>query len=357
MTPTAAAAPLRAVHERQGAVFTAAAGFEFPAWYGSDPVASVAAEYAAARDGAALVDLCERACLDVTGALRQKFLHNLVSQDVQGRAPGQGCQAALMDVKGHVQALFRVLVMPDCVRLELPRQRLADVEATLLHYRVAAPVRFAARPVSVLGLSGPRALGVLARAGWSAPALGAEDHATGVVAGHDARLVRASELPGDGYVLHAAPEAAGALWDALVAAGARPLGRHALDALRIEQGQPWYGFDVDTDNLLHETGQVARYHCSTKGCYVGQEVIARLEARGGNVNKALRGLRLEAAAAPGDVITAEDQEVGRVTSAAVSPRLGPLAMGYVHRNHYAPGTRVAVAGRPATVTSLPLEPR
>jgi folate-binding protein YgfZ len=110
---------------------------------------------------------------------------------------------------------------------------------------------------------------------------------------------------------------------------------------------------VTDENLLHETGLLREYHSPTKGCYVGQEVVARLEARGANVNKLLRGLRLTSPAAPGDVVRAEDKDVGRVTTAAVSPRLGPVALAYVHRSRAEPGSTVEVAGAPATVVALP----
>ena len=166
------------------------------------------------------------------------------------------------------------------------------------------------------------------------------------IAGHPLRLVRAGDLPGGGFVLHAAPEDAAAVWEALRAAGARPVGRDVLDALRVEALRPWYGSDVTEQNLLHETGLVAECHSPAKGCYVGQEVVARLEARGGHVNKALRGLRLSAPAAAGAAVTAEGREVGRVTTAAVSPRLGPIALAYVHRDHFAAGTAVEVGRGP-----------
>jgi folate-binding protein YgfZ len=136
---------------------------------------------------------------------------------------------------------------------------------------------------------------------------------------------------------------------ALAAAGASPLLDGELDSLRVEALRPWYGADVTAENLLHETGLVAECHSAAKGCYLGQEVIARLEARGGNVNKALRGLRLSAPATKGDAIAHEGREVGRVTTAAVSPRLGPIAMGYLGRSAFAPGTAVEVAGAPANV--------
>ena len=165
------------------------------------------------------------------------------------------------------------------------------------------------------------------------------------------RLVRAGDLPGGGFVLHVPPDAAAAAWSGLVSAGARPAGFDALDALRVEALRPWYGADVTEENLLHETGLLAECHSPSKGCYVGQETVARLEARGGNVNKALRGLRLSAPAGPGAPVTAGGREVGRVTTAAVSPRLGPIALAYVHRSHFAPGSAVETGGTPATVVT------
>jgi folate-binding protein YgfZ len=316
---------------------------------------AVSSEYAAARESAGVVDLADRAVLDVAGPQRQRFLHNVLSNDLLDRKPGQGCLAALMDVKGHLIALMRALVMKEEVRLELPAERLPVVEAALQHYRVAAPVRFAARPSAVMGLLGPQARDCLHRAGATLPDLAPEAHVMLALGGHDVDLVRAGDLPRGGIVLHAPAEAAAAVWSALVAAGARPIGRRALDALRVEAGRPWYGYDVSEQNLLHETGLLREYHSSGKGCYIGQEVVARLEARGGNVNKALRGLRLTAAASAPSAVTAADREVGRVTTAAWSPRLGPVALAYVHRSHFDPGTPVVVEGHPATVAALPFD--
>jgi aminomethyltransferase len=150
-------------------------------------------------------------------------------------------------------------------------------------------------------------------------------------------------------------DSAPAVGKTLCAHGAAGLDGDALDALRVEAGCPWYGRDVTGDNLLHETGLVAELCSFQKGCYLGQEVIARLDARGGNVNKRLRGLRLETKAADGDPVSVDGREVGRLTTAAVSPRLGPLALGYVHRDHAAAGSRVQVAGSPALIADLPFE--
>ena len=348
-------------------------------------------EYAAAREGAALLLLPDRAVIAVTGPLRQKFLHNLLSNAVEGRKPGEGCQAALMDVKGHLLALLRVQVTSDAVVLEVPADSAERIEALLVHYRVAAPVRFARPAVTVLALLGPQANAVLERAGFAVstpaasstpaapptpaasfplavspaaspaasptpaafPALATDAHVDGTLAGVTVRVGRGGDLPAGGLVLHVPLEAMAAVQAALVDAGAHPIGRDTFDTLRIEDGRPWYGLDVTEENLLHETGLVGQYHSPTKGCYVGQEVIARLEARGGNVNKRLRGLTLSARAVRGAAVSAGDKDIGRVTSAAVSPRLGPIALAYVHRNQAEPGTAVSVDGRTATVVEVP----
>jgi len=345
--------PLHEAHAAAGAAFLEAAGRLLPSWYGTE--AAVPAEYAAARDGAALVDLADRGLLEASGPERQKFLQGMLSNDVLDRKPGEGCLAALMTAKGHLQALVRALVTKDAVLLETPDDRLDAVERMLLHYRVAAPVRFRRRPTSVLGLLGPRAREVLGAAGCEIGEAAAEAHREASLAGQAVRVARASDLPRAGFAIHVDPEGAAAVWSALLAAGARPLGRAALDALRVEDGCAWYGPDATAENLLHETGLVRLYHSPTKGCYIGQEVIARLDARGGHVNKQLRGLRLSAAAPSASPVTAEGKDVGRVTTSALSPRLGPIAMAYVHRSHFEPGSIVEVAGRPATVAALPLE--
>lgn len=313
----------------------------------------MSAAYQAARERAAFLALPERALLVASGPDRQKFLNSLLSNEIAKLAPGQGCLAALMDVKGHLAALMRVLVAADSVRLELPAERVASVEATLVHYKVAAPVRFSRPALCVLALLGPQASETLAQAGAELPGAAAESHVATRVAGHPALVARASDLPQGGLVLHVEAEAKPAVEAALSSAGAVFLDREAFDALRIEQGLPVYGTDVDESHLLHETGLVSRYHSPSKGCYLGQEVIARLEARGGNVSRALRGLLLSAPCAPGAVLSVDGQPAGRVTSVATSPRLGPIALGYVHRNHFAPGTRVEVEGQPAVVAALP----
>ena len=321
---------------------------------GDRPEETLAAQYAAARSEAVFLELPERGVLAVTGPHRQRFLHGILSNDVQGRQPGQGCLAALMDVKGHLRALLRVLVRKDEVLLETASDRLPEVESTLLHYKVGAPVRFGLRASTVLGLIGPHGREALGGLGCEVPELAPESHVDGAIAGHEVLVARAGDLPASSFVLHVEPAAAAVVAGALASAGVGRLDRKALDALRVEDGRPWYGTDIGPENLLHETGLLSEYHSFTKGCYVGQEVIARLEGRGGHVNKVLRGLRLAAPSMAGEPVVADDKEIGRVTTSAVSPRLGPIAMAYVHRSHAALGTAVEAGGSTATVVALPM---
>jgi folate-binding protein YgfZ len=319
------------------------------------PAEVAAREYSAARERSALVDLPDRRVLAVTGPQRIKFLHNIVSNDLLSRRPGQGTLAGIMDVKGRLLALLRALVTDDAVLLEMRADRLDVIEALLVHYKVAAPVRFARPPVAVLGLLGPDAVETLRRAGADVKAdMGREEHVAATIANAPVRIARASDWPARGWVLHAAPDQGASVRDALRAAGAVPIGEPTLDLLRVEDGRPWYGPDVTEENLLHETGLVGEYHSSSKGCYVGQEVVARLEARGAHVNKMLRGLRLQAPVERGAVVRAEGKDVGVVTTSGVSPRLGPIAMAFVHRSRAEAGTVVEVAGTPATVVTLPV---
>jgi len=306
-----------------------------------------------AREAAAHVELA-RGVLAVSGPKRQDFLNGLLSNDIASLRPGEGRLAALMDARGHVLALMRAVVTSDTVLLEVPAERLGALHRLLEHYRVAAPVRIAPRETDVLAVLGPMAGETLARAGAELPALGPNAHAETSLAAAPVRAVRAPDLPAGALVLHVAAGSAAGVREALAAAGSEPLSPDAFDALRIEEGRPLYGVDVGEDNLLHETGLLAEYHSSTKGCYVGQETVARLEARGGHVSRELRGLKLSRPAAAGKRIDVDGREVGQITSAAVSDRLGPIAMGYVHRNHFAPGTTVVVDGAPAWVATLPL---
>jgi folate-binding protein YgfZ len=336
---------LAADHARSGAVLEGGLPSSYPRGAG--------AEYRTLREGCGLLDLQDRGVLVVEGPERLGFLQRILSQEVKSLRDGEGARAALMDPKGHLQAVLRILVTPSACILETHTLSLETLQAGLEHYKVGTPVRFRRDGVAVLGLLGPASADILAGLGVEAGSLPPEGHSTAAIGGEEVRVSSTKDLPGGGFVIHARPGGAHAVWRALLEGGAEETGRRALDVLRIERGCPWFPQDMGPENLLHETGLVGELHGARKGCYIGQEVVARLEARGGHVNKLLRGLKLGAPASPGDLLEVGGEGAGVLTTTGISPALGPIAMGYVRRPYTEPGTRVRVGSEEAEVTSLP----
>jgi folate-binding protein YgfZ len=312
-------------------------------------------EYRALREGAGFIHLRDLGILSVEGPERVGFLHRMLSQDIQSLKEGDGRKAALLDPKGPIQALLRILVTSKAVLLEAREDSIAHIEATLTHYKVGTPVRFRATPTLILGLMGPRAGEVLRAAGVDARELKEEGHGEFHLGEEVVRVSWTTDLPGGGFCLHARPEGGPDVFEALSRAGATRVSLSVVDIRRVETGRPWFGRDITDDNLLHETGLLAEYHSSTKGCYVGQENVARLEARGGHVNKALRGLKLAALVPGGTRLDAGGEDAGWVTTSAPSPRLGPIALAFVRRPWLEPGTPLQALGQRAEVVALPFE--
>jgi folate-binding protein YgfZ len=261
-----------------------------------------------------------------------------------------------MNLKGQQVAWMRVSAEADALFCELPIAVRDTVVETFLHYKVGAPVRFEKPETVVFGVFGAMAAEMLNACGFTV--LPADPGAFVACPFHDrsVRIHRALDLPADGFSLHVEPAQVEAVTQALFSHLGAAMAAFTLDTLRVEEGLPWHGVDVMEENLLHETGQLNLYHSSSKGCYLGQEVVARLEGRGGNVNKKFLGLRCASAVAAGTEIVSEDKVIGRVTSVGISPQFGPIAMGYVHRSHAEPGTTAKVAGVSCTVTNLPFAP-
>jgi len=305
------------------------------------------------RDGAGWARLNRLGVIRVAGPQRAKFLHSLLSNDISGLAPGQSRLAALMNLKGQQVAWMRVMAESDTLVCELPLEVRDTVVDTFLHYKVGAPVRFEKVDAAVFGLFGGKAPEALIALGLTSIPTGIETFTTDSFSGHSVRVSRGRDLPARGFTLHANQAAVMALEERLRATLGEPIAPAALETLRVEEGLPWHGIDVREENLLHETGQLKVYHSPAKGCYLGQEVVARLEGRGGNVNKRLVGLKCSRAVSAGEDIKFDGKIIGRVTSAGVSPEFGAIAMGYVHRAQGDEGAVVDINGARAEVTALP----
>ena len=305
-----------------------------PARFGDD--ASV--EYRALREGAALVDLGFRTVVRAVGADRATFLQGMLTNDVATLAPGAGCVALLLTIQGRVTADVRVLAVEDALFLDVDvRARQAFVEA-LEQLIVADDVELtqSTPPVALIGLEGPGAERVLAIE------LAPYAHATRTLRGVEVRVQRASEVRGPGLVVHAPAPEAGRVWDALVEAGARPCGMEALEGRRIEVGVPRFGLDMDGSTLALEVPVEAAIS-ATKGCYLGQEVVARGTARG-HVNRRLTVLRLSGPTPPvGAPLVRDGKEVGRLTSVGRAFGLDePAALGFVRRELWETGTELRI---------------
>jgi folate-binding protein YgfZ len=317
------------------------------------------ADYRAARDAVGVVDRSDLGVVDVGGRDRAKFLHALLSNDIASLAPGQGCAAALLDVHGKPQVLLVVWALDDRLLLLTPPAMGESTVAALDHYLFAEKVVLAdaTGERALLMLVGPAADETVKRLTGVVPPDAAWSHVAGSLDGIEARVVRGGELD-EREVWLAVPSADRTrAWDAVVGAGARPLGAAALESLRIEAGTPRWGTDVDATVLLPEI-PFERLVSHTKGCYPGQEVVVRIRDRG-HVNRHLRGLLLEGDAIPphGAEVLADGAVVGQVTSATRSLGLQrPIALAFVKRQH-APGARVTVragdATAPAMVSDLP----
>jgi folate-binding protein YgfZ len=335
--------PLHDLHERLGARFTDSGGLLVPRDYGD-----AAGEHEAVRERAGLIDRSDRGKIDVTGKDRVSFLHGLVSNDVKGLLSGQGCEAALLDVHGKVTALLVVHCLTDRLVLETDRQLTEPLSTAIDRYLFSerAELEDVTAVSGILTVAGPTARKIVEQVvGAAVPDLVRWQHVLVSGTETEIRVVKTEETGEEGYDLWIPAEDLARLWERLRDAGARPVGREALDVLRVEAGIVRYGVDVDASTLLLEAPLSDAYSLN-KGCYLGQEVIARITYRG-HVNRKITGFRFADRRVPptGAPVRVEGKVVGRVTSAVLSPALGvALALGFLKRECLEPGTRVEVSG-------------
>ena len=305
-------------------------------------------EYRAATERCGLIDRSERGRLALTGAAAKSFLQGQVSNDVEGLVPGGGCYAALLSPKGKMLADLRILDTAEEILLDTERSTLQELFNVIRRFSVGYDVQLHKRTLQtgLLSLLGP----------GSAPVAGvgslpADEHAH-VVADVDGTAVRAVRTD-VGVDLLCDAQRTDALAATLTARGAQPISQATADTIRVESGRPRYGVDLDATVIPQEADLNARAVSFTKGCYVGQETVARLFYRG-KPNRLLRGLRLERPADPGAEVTAGDRVVGRLGSVVQSPEHGALALALVRREA-APGSRVRVGDEAidAVVVELP----
>src|SRR5690625_4439691 len=334
--------PLRQRHEELGARFGDRSGRELVRGY-TDP----AAEYAALRGGAAIVDRWDRAQLRLHGRDPVGMVQGLITNDLAGAPEGRGVYAALLTARGRMLADLRAYRLGDgAVLLDLD---IGAVGGAVDHMKKFVPPLFAridelGDSGSVLGVCGPESRALISHltAGWADSDLAEESFIESEFEGESLLVTRTDYTGTEGYDLFISSDHAGALWDHLLATGGVPVGQSALDIVRLEAGRPRWGAELDEKVFPIEAGLQERAISQTKGCYTGQEVIIRILHRG-RVNWHLRGLALGdvPAPAPGAALVqpGEEKSVARITSACYSSLHDEtIGLGYVRREVEPPAT-------------------
>ena len=312
------------------------------------PVSSTSEEYSALRTGAMLVDRSARGRLRIYGPKASELVTGLVSNDVTALTPGQGCYAAALTPKGKIVADVRIFALRDALLIDSPPRARDGWLGMVRKYINPRVARYEDESASTrqMGIFGTRARMALATATGVDPAqLGALPRyghvALDLPAG--AIIARVPELEVEGYEVIVPESAFEPMWERLVTEGATPAGLAAWEIARVEAGRPEWGVDIDDSTIPQEANFDELHAISyTKGCYVGQETVARVHFRG-HVNRLLRGLMVSNGSVPAGAVVVDKQgkQVGDVRSTAQSPRLGSIALAMVRRE-IEPGSTIEV---------------
>ena len=304
------------------------------------------AQYRQLREECGLL-VRERGLIDVLGADAAEYLQGQLTNDVEALAVGEGQYAALLDRKGHMQTDMRLVrVGEGAILIDLEPAAKDQALRHLTMYSVGRDVQVAdaGDERALLSLIGPRAAEVAAT-----PPLPAFANEPTQIAGVDAVAVGTR----DGIDLLFPAAERDRLVRALTQAGAVEVSPEAVEIVRVESGVPRFGAEMDAKTMPAEAAIVEDAVSFTKGCYIGQETVARLHYKG-KPNRHLRGLKLSGAAAPGAALRLGEKEVGTLGGAVVSPALGPIGLAIVRREAE-PGTELTVGedGVTAEVVALP----
>ncbi|MGH7544206.1 MAG: YgfZ/GcvT domain-containing protein [Gemmatimonadota bacterium] len=318
------------------------------------------AAYHAVRESAAVLDLPGADLIEIRGPERRAYLNSLCTNKVDDLEAGRGARAfMLLPQKGRVLADYLACETGESLLLECFGGTAGPALEILRKYYFGQEVEFTdlSGDWRTLSLQGPESPVMLERPGLPVPDPVEGGHTGGAMGPADVRVVRWSDTGEAGFHVWVPAGAAAATSSGLVAAGAAAGLPEAWDTIQIESGIAVAGAELGPETIpLEAPTENAISH--TKGCYPGQEVIARLWARG-RPARLLRGLRFDGdeALPPGATLDADGKPgAARVTRSAVSPALGPVALAFVHRDHVEAGTRLRSGSVEAQVTDLPMVP-
>lgn len=353
---------LHSSHTNLSATFEEVAGWEMPAHYGK-----WVSEYQAVRQAVGLSDLSHRGKIRVTGDDRVKWLQGLISNDILPLQPGEGRYSSFLTHKGKMLGYFRVYILSDSLWVEdVGEVGDATFQALrkFLLYGIKAKMENCLESWGLLLVSGPKACPAVSDAfGVEMSDLKPVNAIAAKIGGHAAFILRTEETGEDDLEILLPADALHTAWERLMEAGAtygiKAVGGHAREALRIEAGLPKAGPDLNEEIVPPEANLEGKAFSLNKGCYPGQEVVARMDTYG-NVRRKLAGLAMNGSLIPpkGAKLFSGEREVGWVSSATDSPQLRtPIALGFPLRDFSAPGTNLTIEvdgiRHPATVKALP----
>jgi folate-binding protein YgfZ len=317
------------------------------------------AEFSALRSACGVYDLGHRAKILLTGGDRVRWLNGMVTNNVRDLAADHGLYAFLLNPQGHILGDLYAYNRGESITVDTDSAQIEKILATFDHYIIMddVEVKNLSGELTALGVAGPKARAVLSSAGFTIPDLKALQILSASWQGIGCTLVRNEDEQHAGYEIWLAPDKVRHLWNALVSAGATPIGSEALEMHRIVSGIPRYSVDIRERDLPQETEQ-ARALNFNKGCYVGQEIVERIRSRGA-VHRKFSGFIADGDVqfARGTKIIAGEKEVGEITSAAAIPAPHgekTVALGYIRREAGSPGREVMLGAVKATVVSLPV---
>lgn len=315
-------------------------------------------QHRALTTAAGIADLADRTQLELSGADRAIFLHNFCTSDIRKLQVGAGCETFITDAKGGILGFVLVFCTPETLVLETVPGQADKLAAHLDRYIIREKVEIHDRSQQWAELlaAGPEATELLARAGASSIPAELYGHNQVTMVGSTVWLRRVDIAGPDSFLLSFARENLSTLKEGLLSLGGTSCDAAAVEAARIESGFPLYGQDIHERNLPQELDRDPRAISFTKGCYLGQETVARIDALG-HVNKTLVGITFSGSEVPpsSTELCVGEATVGQVTSAAFSPRLNaPLALAYVKRGPNSPGTKLRWNNCDAEVVPLPI---
>jgi folate-binding protein YgfZ len=303
-------------------------------------------EYSALHNGALFFDRSDRTRMRISGPKATELVTGMVTNDVSALVPGEGQYAAALTPKGKIVADLRIFASDESLLIDTSAAAAPGWKEMVRKYvnpRIA-PYHDLTSELSDFGVFGPSARPVVSRVAdvddRELAALAPYGHISRPFEGVTVIIARVPEIDLDGFEIFVPGEAAAAIKEKLEAAGVFPGGRDTWEIARIESGRPEWGADMDESTLpqeanLDELGAISY----TKGCYIGQETVARVHFRG-HVNRFLRRLRFVTRPAPprgAELVDETGKVIGDIRSSALSPRFGGVALGMVRRE-VAPGT-------------------